>query len=481
MIALVSIAIPIISSHKKANFDSPPINLLYLGGALKRAGYEVEVYHIGPNEIEFYAKKIIKKNPLFVGFSSLTGIPVQKSAEMSRIIKRDSDIPIVWGGIHSTLLTKDTIKEDYVDIIVLGEGEITVVELANALKNKKDIKNIKGLVYKKKNKIYFTEPKQFIKNLDEFYPDWELIDINKYLLPITKYKKGIKIVTSRGCPYSCAFCYNRFFNKSTWRYHSVDYVIKQINMLRDNYGVEAITFLDDNFFANKNRAYEILEKIKMPWTGDLRINYVDDIFVKKMRESKCQAMFLGCESGSERILKLINKEITVKQTVEAIRKLKKVPEINIKASFIMGVPTETKEEINKTIELVLKLGRIHPNVYFNIGLYIPYPGTELYDLAIKEGFKPPQNTEEWSKYDIISGGFDATWLKGTAKKYSRNISLIHSYGKIYSGQIFGHYWGNSILVRLLKYIASKRIKKQMFSFPYDLKLIQKLRDLINEI
>ncbi len=478
MIVLVSIASPIIVSHNKSSFNCAPLGLLYVGGALKKAGFDVKIYHIAPHEIGHYATLIIKQDPLFVGFTSLTGLPVQKSAEMSKLIKRSSNLPIVWGGIHPSLLTEQVIKEDYVDFVVIGEGDVTAVELANAIKHKKDFKDIKSIAYKKNGKIYINERRPFIENLDEHTIDWDLIDIKRYILPISNYKKGIQVVTSRGCPYNCAFCYNQVFNKRTWRPYSVKHVLNELKMFKDNYGIEAVTFLDDNFFVDKNRSYEILEKMSLAWTGDCRVNVVDDTFVKKIRETNCQALFFGCESGSERILELINKYITVEQTITAIKKLAQASEVNIKASFILGFPTETREEIKSTVDLILKLGSLHPYIYFNVGLYMPYPGTSLYELALQKGFIPPQTTEEWGKYDIMAGQIEAVWSEW-ASKNRKKITLTHSYAKVYSGQIFGKYWNNNLIAKLMRILAYRRIKHQFFGLPYDLKMIHLLRQNVD--
>ena len=158
-----------------------PLGLLYVGGALRKNGHDVQIFHTTPNEIKRNAKIIIKKDPIFVGFSVITGNQTRYSAEMSKEIKKRSDMPIVWGGPHPTLVTEQCLSEEYIDIVVRGEGEETSIDLAEALEKEGDLKKVKSIGYKdKKNKTRLTEPRPLIENLDKFKLDWDLIDVKDY-------------------------------------------------------------------------------------------------------------------------------------------------------------------------------------------------------------------------------------------------------------------------------------------------------------
>ncbi|HUT96328.1 MAG TPA: radical SAM protein, partial [Candidatus Paceibacterota bacterium] len=284
-----------------------PLGILSVGSALKKAGFEVKLMNVTEKNIEKAAEEIISLNPDFVGVSIMTGIQTKHSAELSKQIKAlKSDLPIVWGGIHPSLLPEQCLGENYVDYVVIGEGEITITEFANQLKGSRNFSVIDGLGYKKEDKIIFNKEREFIKILDDYRLDFSLIDINKYLFKLRDSKKAIAYKSSRGCSFNCAFCYNKIFNKNKWRTWSIDSVVEDINFLKKEYGVDAIKFYDDNFFIDRQRALEILEKIDIPAHTEVRIDMITDDLAKRMKELKVSELLIGIESGSNRMLQLIN-------------------------------------------------------------------------------------------------------------------------------------------------------------------------------
>jgi len=461
MIALVSISTPDF-------MDVPPLNLLYIGDALKKAGYEVQVFHCPSDQIESWAKKITSKDPLFVGISTFTGNQAKFSVQMSKAIRKLSQAPIVWGGVHPSLIPEQTLSEDYVDYIVMGEGEETIVELAKALEKKKPLKGILGLGYKENNKPHFNGQRPFIRELDKYKADWSLIDIKKYFMKLWDCKKVIKFITSRGCPYNCSFCYNLRFNRRTWRCHSVDFVVSEIQKLKDQHGIDGIGFYDDNFFSNPKRAMEILTRIKLPWEVGTNIKDITRNLLEKFREIECRELFFGLESGSDRVLGLINKSFNSQDMVKGIKMLSEYQDIYISASFLIGLPTETWGEIGETIDMVLKLSEIHPKIGYTIGTYLPYPGTDLYDLAIKKGFKPPERTEDWHILDRWKSSLDPVWIDAEYKhKNAREFLMIRKYSQLLALR--------HLKMPVVSSIPKWRLENRNFSFPVELALFSWLQ------
>ncbi len=458
--------ITLVAASKSEDMHIPPLALLYVGGALKKAGYEVNVLHLnGEDNPKKNAVKILKTNPFFIGFSSITGPQIKQSAEISKELKKLTSISIVWGGVHASLLSQQVISEDYVDYVVIGEGEETFVELTQALEGKIPIEKVRGIAYKKNNKIITNPERPLIKDLDKYKLDFSLIDVEKHLDSQWGSKRILAFITSRGCIFNCAFCYNLRFNKRRWRYHSTKKVINEINELKDHYNLDGIRFYDDFFFANPNRALEILEAIKLPWYGEMKINLLNQNLIQRMIKTQPKELLFGLESGSDRILSLLNKRQTVDQIKKGVELLKQLKDTKVVGSFIIGLPTETQQEVFKTIDLALELYEINPNMQYAFGVYLPYPGTDLYELTIKKGFSPPKKTEDWANVDSWYDNFNIDWLDWTndASYFLRirNYMCLMPLKKLN--------------IPILRDIPEKRLRQKDFSHKFEILLLDSIR------
>jgi radical SAM superfamily enzyme YgiQ (UPF0313 family) len=394
-----------------------PFPLLYVGSALKKAGYEVLIRHIKPDQMSLTVDEIVDVEPLMVGFSVLTGFPTLRSAIMSEKIKERCDTSVVWGGVHPSLLPEQCASEKYIDYVVIGEGEVAAVELANALSVNSSLARIPGLAYKDHTgKVLINECPDLHINLEQYKLDFSLIHLEKYISEedVIFQDKPLRVrslgyCASRGCPYSCSFCYNQKFNKRKWRAPSEEFVINDINALKSKYGITKVHFWDDNFFVDHKRAYSILKAIDLVSGLDLRIDYINNDVARRLKELKVISLIFGVESGSNRMLNLMNKGFSVEQVIEAAKILGKL-RMDTLYSAIFGLPTETKEEFNQTIEMLLEIKKWHKEATFTVGMYLPYPGTQMYDLAIKGGFKPPERTSDWNVIDRWRNSATLPWI-----------------------------------------------------------------------
>ncbi len=410
-----------------------PLALLSLAAIPDKKGYNVKIIdqrinHDWKNEL----LNSLKKDPICVGITCMTGKQILYALEVSKIVKEESQVPVIWGGIHPTTLPEQTLQNPYIDILVLREGEITFMELIEALEKKSSLKNVKGIYYKENGKIIKNPEREFIKNLDEL-PDlpYKLVDVKKYS-SLDIEGSSLDFSSSRGCPYRCSFCYNTYFNKNTWRPFSAKETVKRLKNLVDKYKIRTIYFQDDNFCADLNRLKEILigikrEKIDIKWgTLGLRVDTakrMDAEILKLMEETGCINVDIGIESGSERILKMIDKRINIEDAIKVNRKMSKFPFI-IKYTFIIGFPTETREEIFQTVKTSIKLAKENKRAYTPLSIYTPYPRTPMYDLAIKEGFVPPKSLEEWGKFNLDNWHLSfKSWLSQKQIRYLDSIGL----------------------------------------------------------
>lgn len=382
-----------------------PTSLLAAATLLDIEGYNIKIIDQRVNsDWESELVKELKKVPLFVGVTSMTGPQILHALSISKIAKQ-YEIPVVWGGVHPSLMPQQTLENENVDIVVQGEGEITALELAKHLENEKSLDGIKGLWYKEGGQIKNNDPMPFLDLNRLPNLPYHLVNMKDYISNFYGYKL-LSFFTSRGCPFNCGFCYNTTYNKRNWRALTPEKTLERIETLVHECNIDGFWIRDDNFFVNKKRTKTILEGIKkydIVWgTSGARMDLMgallDDEFIDLVNKSECKFLFIGVESGSDRLLKLMKKGITVSQILEINQKLQKV-NAKQRMNFMIGLPTETKEDLKKTVTLSLKLLNDNKNAILSqFQIFTPYPGTDLYNLSIKHGFIPPNSLEEWSNF-----------------------------------------------------------------------------------
>jgi anaerobic magnesium-protoporphyrin IX monomethyl ester cyclase len=381
-----------------------PLALLCLAAVLREHGHTVKIFD--HNVEERGLKDCFKFEPELIGITSFTGPMILDALRLSEIFRTRLGVPIVWGGVHPSLLPTQTVSDPRVDMCVVGEGEETIVELADCIEKQGDLSQIKGLVLKKPNngtgKIIINPPRPFIRDLDALpFPAWDLIDEKKYLATSIGIEKSsvalFSIQSSRGCPYQCGFCYNSMFNQRTWRFKSADRVIEEIQFLKDKYHMRAINFRDDNFVVNKKRAEAICKgiyrnKLNIRFAVDCRVDLFTLQLARYLDLAGCSQIFFGVESGSPRILRFVNKGISLTQAVNAVKICRQL-KIRCSASFVIGFPTETMDDLKLTQQFIKTL---NPNDLL-IKIFVPFPGSALYKYVVENHlFTPPQKLEDWA-------------------------------------------------------------------------------------
>ncbi|MCS7098374.1 MAG: B12-binding domain-containing radical SAM protein [Candidatus Methanomethyliaceae archaeon] len=380
---------------------APPLGLAYIGAVLEKEGYNVKI--IDAAALDISNKKlgeILKKeSPNVIGVTSTT--PTVYDA-MKAIITAKENVPdaiTIMGGYHITFLPEETMMEcPALDIGVIGEGEVTIIDLLKSLEGKKPISEVDGIVYRKEGKIIRNKPRKLIENLDEIpFPARHLLPLDKYTV-LGESKRLGNIMTSRGCPFNCIFCSSSKFYGRKFRARSPKNVVDEIEELFYKYKIKSIEIVDDVFTINKNRALEIAKEIikrglDIWWACGARVDLVTKELLSIFKRAGCEVIYYGIESGSERILKILKKGITLEQAKKAVKWAKEVG-IEVVGSFIIGTPGETKEDVMKTI----KFAKDCDIDFAQFTAMTPYPGTEIYEIAEREGLLL---TRDWSKYTTI--------------------------------------------------------------------------------
>jgi len=391
--------------HVKENFTPvPPTGLLYVGTMLKRAGHDVRVFDVNIKEKDSVIRKIKNIDPDLIGFSAMT-TSYSVTREFNRELKKE--VPrayYCWGGVHATARPIETIKENDLDFLVSGEGEFTMVEVCRRIRDKKNpstrlgasspeqginLEGVSGVYYVEGGDIKKNAPRAFIADLDSLpIPDRSLLENFKwYLSPPGilrgKFYYGITTMyASRGCPHQCIFCASKIVHGGSIRRRSVDNVIKEMSYLKDRFGVTGIYFNDDTFATDIIWLKEFCDKLKesrlnMVWGCQTRADIAQNLdILRMMKEGGCVQVDIGCESGSDKILKNLKKGITSSMILKSFESLKKV-KMETFATFILGNPGETMEDVKKT-EMVAE--RAPGAVSFLI--LVPYPGSPLFQMAL---------------------------------------------------------------------------------------------------
>jgi len=465
-------------------FKDLPLSLLCSASIAYDKGYDIKIIDQRiDKDWKNTLKKELDKQPLFVAVSTMTGKQINYALEISKFVKENSSISIVWGGIHPTILTQQTLENKYVDIIVKGEGEETTYELIKAFKSKKDLKNIKGISYKKNGRIY-NNPNRNPVDMEKLPQiPYELIKVDNYVRDGWD-EKLFPIQTSRGCPHRCGFCFSPLFSKTYWRGESIKKTMNHLKFVMDTYNPDYIYFLDNDFFVNLKRSRELFKEIKKEkidvvfghrGTRIDELYNMDNDFLKLMEDIGTRELHIGAESGSQRMLDLMTKDITVKQTISVNKKLANYSGLLPFYNFISGIPTETEEDIKKTTRLILKLLKENPKAQADsINQFTPYPGTSLFELAKKHGFKEPNSLKEWADFDQMDCAKNHPWID---KKRKKLLDMLFFTGFFLDRKMNTHLNSKKIgftlfraLTNTYRPLAKFRFKNHITAFPIEVAL-----------
>lgn len=403
---------PLMVKEKGLYGVTPPLGIAYLASVLEMNGHTVRLLdcivegydspvrhdgfvHLGLNwqEIE---QRMRVFSPDMVGISCMFSMMFPEALKVADIAKGiDRNIFVVMGGAHPSSVPHDVLMYENVDFVMIGEGEETLLELVGAIEKKSDIQRIDGLGYRINGNVTVNPKTVFIKDLDALpFPARHLLPMERYY-EIGESHGGLKrsryasIITSRGCPGNCVYCSIHSVWGKSWRPRSPENVLHEIQHLVKDYGIREIHFEDDNLTFDRERARMIFQGIidkalDITWTtpNGVAIWKLDEELLKLMKKSGCYQLNLGIESGNEQVLrKIIKKPLRLEKVREIVKKIREL-DIWAHGFFILGMPGETKQTMEDTINFAINLNLDSANFF----IATPYPGTTLYDLCKQHGF-----------------------------------------------------------------------------------------------
>jgi len=402
---------PVIREWSKPNCF--PTGLGYIAKTLSLAGHDVEVLDL--NALRLTSAEVSKKIELcnydVVGMGGIVTI-YSEIKDLARICREvHPDKPIMVGGSVSTSIPKTLLEKTHVDIACIGEGEITAVEIVNALQNSTPLEKVEGIWFKNENdELIANKPRPVIQEIDTIpFPDYEIFPTDIYLnnpigyLNLHKWDDGgvkenielsMNVSSSRGCVFKCIYCYHDFMG-AHYRKRSALNVIGEIEFLFEKYKPKYFHFIDDNFVTNRKSVFEFCQLVKernldITWGCAGRINSMDEKLLVAMKESGCRFISYGIESGSQRMLNSMKKDVKL----EDVKKVLRLTMEHIgwpSPTFIIGTPGENRETLQQTMDLCKELEMSAEAIFF----MTPYPGTELYRMALETGKLSLETEEEF--------------------------------------------------------------------------------------
>lgn len=387
-----------------------PFSVLTLATSLKDKDVEVKIFDQNKHNIEEYRKYVNqnKEDLLCVAFSIMTGgAQIKNALEMAKFAK-DNNIITVFGGPHVNVLPEQTAQHELVDYALKGMGQFQFPMFTDALMGKSKFEDVCG--------IYFYRGKELIQGSENtpkglFLPgyDFSLIDTKDYIQnDNTINTKTINYIASQGCPYTCKFCYETCYKRKYFQI-TEESIMQDVDYFVTKFGINGIKYYDADWFVNYKRSINLSRRMKdykLKWAAS--INPRDILRAQKgevnelldeISDSGCTRLLMGMESGNNRVLKdIVDKRVT-KEQLKYVAELISNHKILGSYTFIVGFPNETKEEIQDTLNFVKELWNLEYKPETRVHIYTPYPGTQLYDDALKLGFEAPTNLEEWSKFD----------------------------------------------------------------------------------
>jgi radical SAM superfamily enzyme YgiQ (UPF0313 family) len=462
-----------------------PLAALSLAAVLEgRRQYSIVDGNVDPEPLATISDHIRTQKVELLAVSVMPGPQMVAAMETSREIRaRFPKIPIAWGGYFPSIYTQAALNAPYVDFAVRGQGEDTLLELLDALRGHLSLDSIRGLSFRKGPEQFHHGPERPLKAPDAFPRlPYEKLDPGNYILPTFLGKRTAVHQASVGCPFRCNFCGVVSALGSREKMESPAHTESVLRHLSNTYGVNAIQFYDNNFFLREDHAHELAERLvplALRWWCEARVDILldySDATLEAIRRAGCTMIFFGAESGSDWVLKEMNKQLRAEQTLELARRIRQfgiIPEF----SFVVGNPREPERDTAECLKFIRKIKRLNPDSEIILQHYTPVPQRNRMYGGVDEKLALPVTVEEWASERWLNFTIrkdPATpRLKPGTKRLIDNFELVVASRWPTTQDIRLPGWGR----QLLRSLSAWRYMLRVYSFPVELMWAQMLIDL----
>ncbi len=454
---------------------SPPLALIAVAAPLVEAGYEVKIVDSALDEDYLEAVLRELEGALCLGISLITGPMIRGAVEVGTAAKRlYPDLPVVLGGWHPSILPEQTLEAPFVDVVALKQGEVTFQELVEAFREGGSLEDIPGILWKDaRGRLHSNPPRLYPKvaELPSRLPGYQLIDYDRY-----HRRTGLRWAmysSSHGCPYNCGYCSNASVYGRNLDLLPVEQVVDEVAFLVERFGIRLLGIIDDIFFAFRGRCLEIAEGflrrgLDFEWYVQDRVDCWARLTAEQARlyrRAGLVRVHFGAESGSDQVLESIEKRADAARTLEASRRC---AEADVRASFgfIFGLPSEQEDDLGQTLDLIDRIYRANPQADCYTNIFTPYPGSPLWPVSLRKGFRPPARFEEWA--DFYPRITRLPWMQESEHRRLQAIRqyLRFGYHQVNVGEK-AHSRRHQLLLNLFQPSSRLRIRHKRFEMPWE--------------
>jgi anaerobic magnesium-protoporphyrin IX monomethyl ester cyclase len=461
-----------------------PLGILAISTPLLNAGYDVRI--IDSTITPDYKKRIMEevKDALCLGISVVTGPMIRETVDVAKAIKKwDPDFPVILGGWHPSLLPGQSLEAPYVDIIVRAQGEDSMLEVADRLRDDAPLDDVLGIGFKRDGKMHMT-PERPLKTLDKMPAKaYHLADFDAYEKVCGR--RWTMYVSSLACPFNCFYCTNAGVYGRKWNALPVEQVVEETMELARRYRLELLWMADDNFLVDLQRSLKIAEGLvragsTFKWSVQATTNLTARLSIDELtllRRSGLHQICQGIETASPTVMKLMNKDFQILgdiyQSTERCIKAGVIPSFNI----IFGFPGEGPKERRETVNFMMDICQKFPGAEFWTNIFTPYPGSPIFHQAAKLGIEVPKSFEGWvdyfPRYTVLP------WLKG---RDHQQVQTMRDYLRIAFDRApiatTGHGRFAKAIQHLTAYPARVRLNHDFYSFPVELWINRQLKNIV---
>jgi len=466
------------SSRKKVLLYNPvavffdmPLALLALGSVLDEKKYEVIIVDA---RIEDFPLEIIKQHlqdAICFGVTVITGAPIKDALHMSAQVKQLApNLPVIWGGWHTSLFPKEPIQEhDFIDITVQGQGEETFKELIAHLEAGVTLENVRGITYREQGQAVKNPPRAIV-DMNQFGRiNYDLIEVEKYFKK--KKRRQFDYISSIGCYFRCSFCADPFVYQRKFSAISPEKMVEDLIYYQQKYDFEDVNFQDETFFTYAKRIEALANGLtkagtRFSWAGTMRADQgerLPDEVWKLCKKAGLRRLLIGVESGSQEMMDWMKKDVKLTQVFYCADKCKEL-DIAVIFPFIVGFPNESDQSIADTIKVIKQLRKTSNKFDTPIFYFKPYPGSQITQDVVKNGYQLPKTTLDWGDFDYV--GSSGPWVTSEKERFFEHFKfyLKLAYNNKKNGLLYP-----------IKKLSQWRCEKNQFKFPVEKYLIEKIR------
>ncbi len=461
----------------------PPLSLLSLASPLREAGFQVSLVDAAIDRD--YKRTLAGELPgaLCLGISLLTGRMIKSAVDVSRWVRKvQPGLPIIYGGWHPSLLPEQTLREDSLDAVVRGQGEVSLREAVERLRAGESLEGVRGVSFKSGGKAVHNAARavESVEHLPT--PAFDIVDFDAY-----EKRAGVRVLpyaSSVGCPYACNYCTDQVFYNRRFNAYSAARVVREVTELVARHRIPEVALFDSNFPVNVKRALEIARgfldsKLRFRWTFQASTDLLcrmSDAEISLLCESGVSHMGFGTESASQEVLTLMNKKHQrVDEMYEAARKSERAG-IHVTYNVILGYPGETEADRLQTFRIMSDIAAQYSNVSFSPNVFTPYPGIPIWPQLRELGVREPQSLEEWANIDL--GSNHLPWLQGRSlARLKRMLEFFLLNNQIRKAAMRAP-WIRRGVRRALGAPLRWRLRKNEFAIPWELWLARATERLV---